>query len=385
MRNGAALLRNKINEGNLPVNSSILAHYDVSDNSNWNGSVWTDLSGNGNHLLQNGAIALPTYSATEFSNNGGLVFNTASLKTVDNNLINSLNGLSGCTIFYVCKNIDVTTNQGVLIHGGSRLEISDDEDGNQSSYSIATHPTMSRRYEASLQETELVRMIMVDGTSGVSDDSFSGDVGVSQNVTGNLSMLSAPFSIGSKIDGTALCPCVFAEIIIYGLALSSSEISTMNTYLCDKWSISNLTPTADAVATPKQVYTNNLASSATFTGTVTHGSLLHLNDNTDNYWQAYLASNPYIEAEWSSSQTISMVRLFSFDTNLSTLSQPPGSNYVEIYWWNGSSWVSTGTHNHYGSALEVRFNPALNTNKLRFEVEWPNPSSNAVYREIQVF
>jgi hypothetical protein len=199
-------------------------------------SIWCDLSGNNHHVRQTTGANQPTFRTNQLNGKPAVYFDGGDVLTKTND--NLLNGITNKTIFSVIKGDALSTPYIWFL--------------------ISTSSNAAR-----------TRMVATAGNvAALLDNNVNDNTGVSQSVTItnwnlitayrngssiNISINQAPFStavntltpvtdgstltIGAPTNLISAFSGYIAEIIVYSRTLSSSEITTVNSYLKNKYGI----------------------------------------------------------------------------------------------------------------------------------------------------
>jgi len=182
-------------------------------------SQWDDKSGNGNDVAQATEADQPTFNV------GAL--NNVELKDTTDILVGSTSFVSPYTVFAVYKHIDSSGDRGIISgdgaadgtwrmgrNGGSRIY---DVDATR----VATNAMDTTNFVLYRAiENGSTSAFFINGVDETDDSAPLGDIGI--------------FSVGqSTRSGTSQ----IQEIIIYERELTSGEITQVENYLNDKWSI----------------------------------------------------------------------------------------------------------------------------------------------------
>ncbi len=222
---------------NTFTTTSLLARYDTSESSNYilsgsNVTQWSDLTGNGYHLIPNGTgptlSTIKSITAFDFNSSKGLIRTSVPLS-------------SSITVFMVIKYSTNIGNWGSFMHHGHR-----DTDWaferNSWPNAITPHNIQFQSNNVNgppeLSATNNTNYILIGRINGstrefwrYSDTEASGFAtgsGVSI-VTGNKSIY-----VG-KSDNNEVCNSTIGEILYYNSSLSNADVSANLLYLQNKW------------------------------------------------------------------------------------------------------------------------------------------------------
>lgn len=199
---------------------------------------WTDRSAGAHNASADGGGNKPTWRSNQRNGYGALVL--ASGKKMNINPFNSLDSLSGYTIFVVCKFDSTATRQRLL----ETSHTGDSEAG----FGISS----SGRYEyfmaggsatGSVADTNWnVHMYKYDSTVAASERYAVRINGTLQTLTYGLTPSGTTgagslFEIGCRPDGTLPFAGSIGEICIFTKTLSVAETNSVNNYLRGKWAL----------------------------------------------------------------------------------------------------------------------------------------------------
>lgn len=221
--------------GGIPVKDYLFrfdAHsLDLADNASV--PLWQDLSGNGNDLSQANAAEQPTYLAAGLNGKPTVQFNNSSLSKSSFTLPND----DGATFFIVLQNEGSSSSVVLSIgnEGSSSSAISFRSSGSLQRFgtylntadavaNAAQSTDLSGTLYSSSYNSAVITMYQ-DGVF-VTDTAYTDPIGAH-----NLLRLGKDPNGGRPFTGR------ISELIFYSRALSESEISSMNSYLMDKWGI----------------------------------------------------------------------------------------------------------------------------------------------------
>lgn len=205
---------------------------DLTDGANV--SLWPDLSGNGNDLSQANAAEQPIFLAAGLNGNPTVQFNNQSLSKSSFSLLDD----AGATFFIVMQ-IDNTTSSSVVFTIGNEGS-STNAIGFRSSGSLqklgtylntadgVANAALTTDLNGTLYSSSYNSAVITMYQDGafVTDTAYTDPIGAH-----NLLRLGKDPNGGRPFTGR------ISEFILYSRALSESEISSMNSYLMDKWGI----------------------------------------------------------------------------------------------------------------------------------------------------
>jgi hypothetical protein len=209
--------------------------------SGGNVSAWADQSGNGNNALQGTGADQPLFvsGSSTFGGQPSLSFNGTSDFMQAPLPVNAAGGL---TVFVVASHDSANTNRATV--GGSQgnyggasqwflMESTASSNLAEINRDSATHTSVT---SGPLDTSDHVYTLTYDGGAETLTQTIDGSSASSQALFANMSLttldLGALVHFGSPFDYGNVN---IAEVLVYDTALSSTDASTVQTYLSDKY------------------------------------------------------------------------------------------------------------------------------------------------------